>query len=731
MTGEQPPARNAASNRLNLAAVLLILAAFGAVFLSQGDERFWAIAGRLTNWVLALWGAVIVALGASLVGGFAIPRRGLKELSFDETVLFVFAAGSVVLPVIVFTGAVVSVPLAWGLVVGCVALKFWVRWPLTKSHEKLFAYFRGVDRPSVPGGLVMVPVGVAVMMLLAVSLTPPLLYDVTEYHLGALSTYQAASDKGANFAFVPMAFNFYGRFPFPVESLYFLGAWLSGPADFAPKLLNAFYVLSCGALILAWLRRANVPPGWRLLALLGWLAHPLVLEISLDAYIDAGSAFLVLSGLYVLALAGGFMHEEKGEQSAEGKAWLLPLAGLLTGGALATKYTVAHLFLLPMLVLFLVPALRRCIREKQWIPIGWAVLLGAVPLAVWLGKNWVWYGNPLEPFFEGLFKPGDVAAIAREKFYIESHYPQSFLSAQYWMKLSTRLGSFGWPWLAPLVALPVIAQRRLNVRLLVFVVMSYMLWNLVRESQPRFMLPSVALIIILGASGLGELCRNGGRVGKMAAAVAALGLGTACCGNLVLQFAKLNGSGIFDYALKLDVANSNRRDWQLDRLRADFYRKNLGSIGEVAADINTSRPLEKRVMLVYEARPYIFVSRTVYNTVFDDSELLRIAKGAKSGDEIVAKLKEAGLTHVVVNREELRRFIEQYARSWQLEKLGIENVRAQFGGIAAPEDLYPPFYRSPDWEALRGPVREFLAMMRKRAIVVKGRAPEEVYLAPL
>src|SRR5690606_37168125 len=65
---------------------------------------------------------------------------------------------------------------------------------------------------------------IALVMLGIFALTPPLLFDVTEYHLGAWTDYLK---KGESARFAAMPYNFYARFPFPIESLYFLGLSLS------------------------------------------------------------------------------------------------------------------------------------------------------------------------------------------------------------------------------------------------------------------------------------------------------------------------------------------------------------------------------------------------------------------------------------------------------------------------------------------------------------------------
>jgi hypothetical protein len=346
-------------------------------------------------------------------------------------------------------------------------------------------------------------------------------------------------------------------------------------------------------------------------------------------------------------------------------------------------------------------------------------------MLAWLGKNLYFYANPLEPFFERLFRPADAQAIAREKFYIASHYPQGFLSAAYWSSLLPRLHHLEWYVLAPLAGVGLVLKRRPNGRLLLFCLVAYLLWNLVRESQNRFLLPVMLLLIMLGVQTLQALPAG------LVRAVSVWLLALLSVSALVSHAMRIGGGGEFAYLGQLALVQPETPEGNLNGARSEFYKKNLGALGEVTAQVNAYLPPESRLLLVYEARPYLFARRTLYNTVFDESVLLELARGASSAEEVRARLRQAGITHVLVNREELRRFIEQYARAEQLARAGIEDVRSQFHLLATPEDLYPPFFRSASWQALHQPILDFLAQTRSRALFVAGKAPLEVWLAPL
>ncbi len=602
---------------------------------------------------------------------------------------------------------------AWGGVVLLAGAALALAWKRKGGWERV----PGTKPESEPWGPkhVALIVLVALLMLPVVvsAFAPPLVYDVTEYHLGAIRSYL----EGERLRLRPVPYNFYARFPFPVEALYFLGILLEGPTDFAPKLLNLAAVLALGALVWEWLRRWEVRRTWRLIALVALFGHPVLLEVSLDAYIDAPVALVALCSLFGLSLLA---KTGEGSLSSAARWRLFPVVALLLGTLAVVKYTAAQLYLVPLLVLF-ARSLWGTWRCAPWRTRLLAAGCFVLPLGTWLGKNVVFYGNPLEPFFCWLFSRGDAAAVAREKFFLESHYPQPPWVLSYWTTLVPRLGAFGWLWLAPAVAVPLLGQSHEIRRLLAVAGLSYLLWNMVRYSQDRFLLATIAIVILIGVAALQALPSRlarwaGGGVLLLAALTGA-----------VPHALRVAGGGEFDYVARM-TATAPKHNAEL---RREFLKRNLGALGEVLAYAQSALPAGAKVLFVYEARPYLLDRAVVYNTVFDESELLRLAGAARSADEVTTLLLEAGITHVLVNVEELRRFIDQYARPQQLAERGIRDTMREFPLIADPENLYPPFYRNPAWGQMGEPIRAWLELMRKEAEFVRGQPQAPVFLTPL
>lgn len=665
------------------------------------------------------WLAPGVAVAAACLGLGSLVIRHAPGLLLAERCALAFGAGlgllSIPVALLGFTGALTR----WSAlaVVGAGLL---CGLPLWKQLAAGAARSGGRFRLCPIQAALWVPLALFALLLLGFALTPPLIFDVAEYHLGPWREY--LSNGTATFTVQPH--NFYARFPFPIESLYYLGLALAPYTDAAPKVLNALAVLACALLggCLAWRHSRSAKAAT--LAALAICTLPVMLDVSLDALIDAPVALLVIGSVYLLLCPA---------DDLPGANRLHPSL-LLLGCAFASKYTVAQLYLLPWLVLA-APGLWGAVKAQPARLAGW-VALGALPMLVWYGKNAALYHNPLEPFFCSVFRPGDAAAIAREKFYIESHFPQSPLTASYWITLFPRLstlplifvvGCFGWA-----AGDRGTAAGRQAGRAALYMAIAYLLWNTVRESQDRFLLPVMLLLVGFGIAGIWQLPRRWQRgVGGVAIVLLALL-------NLAGYALKFRASGATSYLLENGTAPEHEEISVYDHPtpREAFLEKNLGDLGRVLTAVNRLETTStvKTILLVYEARPYLFNQDTLYNTVWDKSLLLDVAQGCTTVEEVWQAIAARGITHVMVNRQELYRYIQQYARPAQLRRLGVspgEDPGRAWFETSHPERLYPPFYLDERWEKVGPLVEAWLADADKHAVIREGRPSPAAGVQPL
>jgi hypothetical protein len=252
-------------DRLSRVLVLAALAGAVALLLVEAPLSF-LVERAMTLGAGAFEGLAVVA-GALLLGVAVLPRSARTGLCLTETALFAYGCGAALLSCVFLAlglaGALGQPGIAAVLLTCAVAGCLRIAWPRIRrvhsspserEHPAEAESTGPLPRPdcaktvtdgrdTVAAWFLSPLIACAVLLLVVATYAPPLLYDVTEYHLGALPDYEAAGQGGAA-RFVPMPHSMYARFPFPVESLYFAGALLNPPRDVAPKVINAAFVLA-------------------------------------------------------------------------------------------------------------------------------------------------------------------------------------------------------------------------------------------------------------------------------------------------------------------------------------------------------------------------------------------------------------------------------------------------------------------------------------------------------
>src|SRR5262249_25341372 len=105
------------------------------------------------------------------------------------------------------------------------------------------------------------------------------------------------------------------------------------------------------------------------------------------------------------------------------EARLVIAIGLVAGFAIATKYT--GWLAVPYALGFIVWKSERETRLRNCVCVAFAA---SCVLGPWLVRNWIWFHNPLAPFFNGIF-PNPYVMVSFEKVYrrMLAHYDLSSL----------------------------------------------------------------------------------------------------------------------------------------------------------------------------------------------------------------------------------------------------------------------------------------------------------------
>ena len=242
----------------------------------------------------------------------------------------------------------------------------------------------------------------AIIVLCAV---PPVSRDALTHHLALPKIYL---EKGLSTELPHIPFSY---FPMNVDLLYM--ATMSFSGDVAIKYIHfAFGLLT--ALLVYFLLRRWINGQFGMLGALLFLSLPVIVKLSISAYVDLGLAFFSTAALLAILK---WMANNRGIQ-------YLLAAAVFCGLALGTKYNALLVLCIMTLSIPLVVLQRDRMQQSAAVvteasppitvvqSIGPAVLFCLVAMmmyAPWAIRNIVWTGNPIYPLYQSVFEKVDLA----------------------------------------------------------------------------------------------------------------------------------------------------------------------------------------------------------------------------------------------------------------------------------------------------------------------------------
>jgi hypothetical protein len=297
-------------------------------------------------------------------------------------------------------------------------------------------------------------------------------------------------------------------------------AWLAlGPLALHPRLLAAFMGVWYGALIFVALAFAATvyrlwPSGDRRLAI---VAATLVAVTGAAAVSQVGTTFNEIQTA-TLVLAGCLLLTREAEREDSARMVLIAVAGVLLGLAVGLKFNCA--VYAPAAAFALVAAIPR----RKWIPGCISLAAGGLVGAAigggwWFVTLWERFGNPVFPFFNGVFHSAwypptnifDHRFLPRDVWQV-LFYPFYWLSnrSELVTEISFRDGRFAAAFACVIILAGLfVLGRRLVLRslsrpqrfLLAFLIASYLLWlgttSILRYAVPVEVCAGLALPLIL------------------------------------------------------------------------------------------------------------------------------------------------------------------------------------------------------------------------------------------
>jgi hypothetical protein len=434
-------------------------------------------------------------------------------------------------------------------------------------------------------------------------LAPPTGFDVTSYHLAIPKIYLRAG------AIIELPWDFHSRWPHLMETFYCLPLALG--CDRAAALIH---VLACGVLILAVYCAAKDELGGEgaLLAAALLACQPVLHYVLPDAHSDG--ALTLFHFLACLALWQWRKSDSLG--------WLAASA-LLSGVAASCK-------LQGLALTAALAAMAFQHRRRQGLLF---LALAALICGPWYLKTWFEMGNPLWPFLSSLFGGRDhpllLAAQLRE-----------FNGWVFPRDLSMLLLRYG-PlyFLIPFIGMWGLTGRKHPLpKFLGFLLIPAIPLALIScwaHEFWRFLLPALPAICLAAAWWAAHLINDGGwrktaAIGLMAVAMSpALGLAQS---NELFFVAGLRSR------LKPDATSLTN---YLDR--ATDYHAFYQNVNALLSD-------QEKVLLFRETRGYYLDVRYQWYEIALENEVE--ANDWRDPKPLLARLRELGVTHIVMHREE-------------------------------------------------------------------------------
>lgn len=528
-------------------------------------------------------------------------------------------AGAVLALVGGFHSGVLAVVLGAAAVAGCVLL--------VRRGREVQWLPEGLDSRLVV--VALVPAG-ATMVLLS---TPPVMYDVLHYHLAFPEQWLL---HGGFVEFPREAFSYYSSahgivYAFALSTV---GAWGANAIH--------WWMAGLATLAAATLGQRFGGPSATVWSALCFACTPAVLEIA--DYAIADHAVAAWAGAALVAL------------TAPDEQWpfarRLGAVAWLGGSAAAAKYLALGTVVLPLaLATGLVWARgARGLRVRSGLVTAAVfVLVVAIPVAPWMGRNLVWTGNPVYPYAASLFGgPPSELDLATELDRTDE-LPDTLgarvagtVGATVWRTFSPRTegGILGAHWLLllPVAALVRGVRTRLRTPLWAATLAGAMVWG-ATVHYARFLLPALLPAAALAGAAAAALTTEApSRVTRRAFTLL-----------LIVVFA-WNGTSI------ASNLNLDRLSVVAGRLPESRFSERWYGAAGAAGFIRETLPGSARILLIAEARSFGIRRPVVVEDPYRTPLLVELAAVSASVEGLREKVLDLGVTHLLVNEPEMTRF---------------------------------------------------------------------------
>ena len=498
-----------------------------------------------------------------------------------------------------------------------------------------------------------VPILLLVILVASICIlawVPPVSRDALVHHLAIPKLWLK---HGGIYEIPDLVFSYY---PMGLDLLYMIPLYFGN--DILPKFIHFAFELGTAWLIFTYLTK-RLDGFYAILGGLLFLSTPVIVKLSITAYVDLGLIFFSTAGLmYTLT-----WHEDPRHTKH------LVMAALCGGMALCTKYNgLIVLLLLTLLVIFIAS---RGVAEGKHTP-SRAVLISMLFIVVaglvyspWGMKNFIWTGNPVFPLFDNWFNASDPhtlqsvpPVILRKLMYGETWLETVLVPLRVFFQGQDDSHQYFDGKLNPaLLILPIFAfvmtirdknSHRNNVEngmMLMFSILLVLIVFFQTNMRIRYIAPVIPCLVILSMFGLKNIFLHLGKLfeGKARRVAAGISVVTVLLilgGNMTYMIKQFQIVAPFQYLR----GNISRHDY-IEKFRPEYA---------AIRHANLFLPADAKILSLFIGNRGYYSDREM---LFDINLFHAAVQKSDSPEELQAQCVNLGLTHVLIRLDMFNNWI--------------------------------------------------------------------------
>lgn len=489
-------------------------------------------------------------------------------------------------------------------------------------------------------GLMLILVWAIVLINMLSALSPVVFYDAMVYHLNIPMEYL----KSHRIFHVP--YNMHSNLPQGMGMIYIYTLLMK--SGVAAKLLNSFFGLLT-AITLYLIARQWLSRRAAFITMLLFYSMPQIFLLSTLVNVDLPAAFYVLLALYCLLRSA--------KQSD--KKWLL-LAGIFCGVSMSFRYQNAIIagMLLSSFIFLKKRSLPSSETARQsffsrrniieFLKMGAIFCLAfLIIFSPWMIKNILYTGNPLFPLFYSIFGGRGWSLEQTRYFYNNiSGRIGAGITLRSWLSILwqvlTREGELGWHrfiFLAALALIPLAIKRRHPATIAGLLGLFYLaLWPLLSRNVANILRYNIFSFALLSLFFISMIWQWISRKEKLTALAFMLFIGIETffgiffCQQLTQSFMPV-----------------------FTKVSRQQYLKSFLPYYPLVDEMNRRLSTEDRVLFIGETRGFYLKKKCIVPSANDGQWTSQIFEGAKNVEEVSQRMKDLGITHLLVNQQELER----------------------------------------------------------------------------